>query len=925
MSRIAGVADSHFEGLPIGSLKNLRTEFFTETYYPEDDTQLLEPIVPEGIESVERYTSQSEPKLDNEFEYYLLGNQELPVSEHRKEILDSVRDNIFTIITAPTGSGKSTQVPQMLINAGYKKVYITQPRIVAARDIASRITYEFGDVLGEDKASKMVRFRSANESKGPSDAVVDVVTDGLQLVVELNTDKDNPEEVLIIDEAHEWNSQIEILIAWAKKSRNRRVVVMSATMDAKIIADYFADAVDKYPPVIEVEGRMHPVEFIEKPNSNVVEETLKAIPELLAETIFDEDAPNGILVFLPGLKEITDFMDAINKRLPPELADKVAMNPLYSKQTAEEQQRAQKKYLGKVNIIPATNVAQTSLTIAHIKYVIDSGYEKRIELNDEGVECLKLNPISQADCMQRTGRTGRVGPGISILTKLNDVELHLLFSERDRYPIPEILRSDIMRTTLRMAAIDLDITEFDLLHKLKLQDILRSQYHLVTLGALNENNKITKIGKRMNEFPLSPASARMMVEAEIKRFPKEIKAYLSAITASIDSGGLQLFGHNIGRNWNELTSETTSDLLGQLDIFIAAQSMNEYEMREYDLDAKNLNKSKDQYRKIAKIMNALVEGELLVPTAQEREDIKSCVRAGMVNHIYRSVGGGSYVPINDPTAIKEISNRSLVKSNHQIMFGKPYRVEIRRNGEVEEKHIIQDVTAGTIAELGRLALNYDWQPRGFNMRNGMFVKVVRQMLSGFDLGIEKEIPAEPSPALRQEIIDYVINNPGPQQKRLHKIKKVTEDFAHLTESHVEKLTNDKIRRLVSLAAPEDITDPTVIDNNLRLIQDGYMEAGEYANGITLETFIDSERQYEIMLNSPDEIEVEGVKLNITYRNGKALVKEYKTEDIAKLTKEVSLGGDRPVHFRFGTKNWTLIELKEKLGISSKQPEASLVQ
>lgn len=919
MSRIARVADSHYEGLPIGSLKNLPTEF----YFPEEDTSDHILYTPKDVTTLERYTSQSEPKLDNEFEYYQLGNPELPISEHRQEILDAVKDNIFTIITAPTGSGKSTQVPQMLINAGYKKVYETQPRIVAARDIANRITQELCNELGEVKAERMVRFRSANESKGPRDAMIDVVTDGLQLVVELNTDKDNPEEVLIIDEAHEWNSHIEILIAWAKKSRNRRVVIMSATMDAHTLADYFADAVDKYPPIIEIEGRSYPVEFIEKPNSDIVEETLKAIPALLAEIVFDEDAPNGILVFLPGLKEINDFMDTINKRLPPKLADKVTINPLYSKQTAEEQQKALKKYRGKVNIIPATNVAQTSLTIAHIKNVIDSGYEKRIELNDEGVECLKLNPISQADCLQRAGRTGRVGPGTYISTKLNEIEPHFMFSEREKYPIPEILRSDIMRNTLRVAAINLDITELDLLHKVSHQNMLRSQDHLRTLGALDENNKITAIGKKMNEFPLSPATARMMVEADMKRYSKEVKAYLSAITASTDSGGLQLFGHGVGRRWNELTEETTSDLLGQLDIFIAAQSMPESEMREYDLDTKNISKAQDQYRKIAKIMNAFEEGELPVPKLIEREDLKRCIQAGMVNHIYRSVGSGYYVPLNNSTTIREVSNRSLVKGNHQILFGKPYRVEIRRDGEVDEKHIVQDVTAATIADLGRLALNYEWQPKGFNMRNGMFVKVVRQMIYGFDLGIEKEIPAEPSPALRQEIIDYVIKNPGPQQKRLHKIKKVTEDFAHLTEHYVDKLTNDTIRQLVSLATPEDITDPTVIDNNLRLIQDGYMEAGEYKNGINLETFIDSERQYEIMLNSPEEIEVEGVKLNVTYRNGNALVKEYETEDIAKLTKEVSLSGDRPVHFRFGTKNWTLIELKEKLGIGAEQPEASL--
>lgn len=911
MSRIAWVADSQFEGLPISSLKNQRIEFFTETLFPEDDVQILEKTIPEGIDNVEHYTTQSEPKLENEFEYYLLGNQELPVSEHRQEILDSVKNNIFTIITAPTGSGKSTQVPQMLINEGYKKVYVTQPRIVAARDIAGRITYELSEVLGEDKADRMVRFRSANESKGPSDAVIDVVTDGLQLVMELNTDTDNPEEVLIIDEAHEWNSQIEILIAWAKKSRNRRVVVMSATMDTSVIADYFADAVDTYPPVIEVEGRMHAVEFIEKPNSNIVEETLKLIPALLAEVESDEDAQNGILVFLPGLKEIDEFMEEIKNRLTPGLAEKIAMNPLYSKLTSDEQKKALKKYNGKVNIIAATNVAQTSLTIAHVKHVVDSGYEKRIELNEEGVECLKLNPISQADCIQRQGRTGRVAPGTYILTKLNDFEPHLKFHHRELYPIPEILRSDIMRITLRMAAIDLDITEFDLPHKLKLQDILRSQMHLRTLGLLNEANKITKFGKRANDFPLSPSSARMMVEAENKRYSNKLRAYLSAITASVDIGGLQLFGHNVGRRWNELTEETTSDLLGQLDFFIAAQNMTEAEMKTYDLDSKNISKAKDQYRKVAKITNSLTDNDLVIPNSEEREALRFCIQAGMVNHIYRSIGGGNYIPLNDPSAIKEISNRSLVKSNYQILLGKPYRLEIRRNGEIEEKHIIQEVTAATIAELGRHALNFIWEPKDYAMRNGMFVQIVRKVLHGFDLGIEKEVEAEPSLKLREAVIAHVLGNPGKHQKYLRSIKKETIHLNHLAKdkASVLKLTDEQIMSLIFEAAPDDISSPTLVDDNLRLII--------YERGISLDSYVSESKRLEIIANAPEFIIIEDTMLKITYKEHIPYVKSFDPNFITSLEYKLKLQDDRELIFLDGKRPSTQQEIKDKYSSSTK--------
>jgi len=910
------IEGAKFEGKPLSSFRGLGTDFFLEKYILEEEViDHPEPFISEGIPRLEDHVYRTETKLKSKFENYRLGNPELPVSAHRQEILDAVRNNLFTIITGPTGSGKSTQLPQILINDGYEKVYLTQPRIVAARNIADRITCELADLLGEDEANRMVRFRSANESKGPSDAVIDVVTDGLQLVVELNSKDDNLQEVLIIDEAHESNSNIEFLIASAKRSKNRRVIVMSATMDAHELADYLADAVGTRPPIIEIEGRTHAVELIEKPDSNVVEETLSAIPKLLAETVYDENAPNGILVFLPGLREINDFIDTIKRRLPPEIAQYVTINALHSKLSAEEQQKALKKYKGMVNIIAATNVAQTSLTIAHIKNVIDSGFERQVERNDEGVEGLVLNPISQADCDQRAGRAGRVCPGIYTLTKLNDIEPHIAYINRNKFPVPEILRTDIMRNTLRVAAIDLNITELDLYHKVSLPNMLRALDNLRILGALDENNKITKIGRSMNEFPLSPSSARMMVEANIKKYSNQVKAYMAAITASVDSGGLQYFGYNVGRRWNELTEETSSDLLVQLDIFIASQDMPESEMIDYNLDIKNITKARKQYRKIADKVGAL-EDNLLAPKLEEREDLKRCIYAGMVNNIYKSVGSGYYVPLKDSTTLREVSNRSLVSNNHQILFGKPYRVEIRRDGELEEKHIIQGLTVATLRDLGRLALDYEWQTKGLIMRNGMFVKVVRQMLYGLDLGIEKEISAEPSPLLRQEIIEHVLDNPGPQQIKLRGLKSEIESLAHLAKDHVKLLTHDMIKSLISFAAPEDITDPTIIDNNLRLIKDGYMQVGEFNDGIKLETFVDAERQALIKLNAPEEVEVEGVNLRVTYRNRKALVKNYTVEEIAKLSEEVFLADKRQIYFQYGTKHCTLIELKDKLGIES---------
>lgn len=902
-----------YDGWKIDQIRGVSTAFLYEEKYLLDEL-LYEPDISTHQEIIlhEPNLSQSEVKLNSQFESYILGNPELPVSAHREEILEAIKNNQFTLIIAPTGTGKSTQVGQMIINEGYDKVHMTQPRIAAAYNVADRMKTELSYVLGNNRGEDLVRFRCAKETIGPDDALIDVVTDGLQLVIELNDVGEPLNEVLIIDEAHEWNNNIEWIIAWAKMSTRRKVVVMSATMDVESLAAYFGEVTNTPPPIIKIEGKMFDVEFIERPNSNVVEETLKAIDKLLPETIYDADMANGILVFLPGKREIKDFTDEISKRMNKETSSRVTISTLHSKQTTKEQQAAFQKYPG-VHVIASTNVAQTSLTIEQVIYVVDSGYERQVERNDDGEEGLMLHSISKADCEQRKGRTGRVRPGTYILTKLNSLEPHLLYDEREEYPTPEILRTDITRNALRVADIDLDITTLGLFHEPDMKNMLSAQAGLRKLGALDSNNKITSTGRSMNKFPLSASSARMMVE--VGRYSENTRSYMAAITASKDAGGLQYFAHNVGKKWTELTEEKTSDLLVLLDIYIASQDMDESEMIDYNLDVHNVRKAREQYWKIAKKVKAQQE-HLIPPSLEEREDLKRCIYAGMVNSIYKSAGSGKYLPLKGSDTKRDISNRSIISGNHQVLFGESYRVQYRDKGELVEKPIVQNVTTATLSALGSLAIDYEWVSKGLVMRNGTFVNVLRKMLHGLDLGMEEEITAEPSPLLRQKIIEHVLNNPGTQQIRLRKIKSEVEELAHLAKDHIKLFTHDMVKSLVEFAAPENITDPTIIDNNLRLIQDGYIEAGEFKSGIKLETFVDADRQALIALNAPEEIEVQGVSLSINYRNRKALVKNYSTQDIAKLTEEIFLSDHRPVYFQYGNKHCSLLELQDKLGLNT---------
>ncbi|MDB5186145.1 MAG: hypothetical protein JWL85_668 [Candidatus Saccharibacteria bacterium] len=898
---------AEYDGLGLKGLRNLPLEFYRE----DDDSLLPEPAPHRSVHDTEQIpTSLPAVELHYSSETTELGNESLPVYAYRNEILNAVKENSVTVIVAETGAGKSTQVPQFLLDAGWDNVYLTQPRRAAARNVFERIRSEISAVKGKPEGEALVSYQTAGEREGPADAGIKVVTDGLQLVRELNNSGSEKNDVLIIDEVHEWNANVEVLVAWVKRAiqekPNLRVVIMSATMDADRLANYFGEVCVKTPPIVEVPGRTYHVERSEKPESTVVDEVLKAAQEIHTAGKKDRSESNGILVFEPGKREINDTIDEIRRRLPPDIARVATVLPLHAKLSIEEQQAAFRKYPG-VKIIVATDVAQTSLTIPDVKYVIDSGYQRRMELDNEGAQGLVLHAISQADCDQRAGRAGRVSDGFYILTRLDAKTPHVPYIARDKYPLAEILRTDIIRNTLRIAGVGLDIASLDLYHPVEPHFIKQAQTTLHTLGALDKHNIITPIGKQMDQFPVRASSARMMVEAG--RFSERTRAYMAAIVAAKEVGGLPYFAYNVGKEWKNLTEETSSDLLAQLDIFIAIQDMDEAEMKEHDLDLHNITRAREQYRKIAKYANALQE-TLAPPTPQEREDLKQCIYAGLITSVYKYNGNRTYIHVGNPDTPRHISNRSLVSGSPQIVVGDAYRVEYSANGGREVKHIIEHATAATLSDIGRIATHLtQWKSDGFTLRGGKFVDVRRLSLFDIDLGMSEERVAQPSPQLRETIIAHVLENAGPQQSKLRALKKQLEELAHRAKDHVPQLTHDQMVELVKEATPDDVTDPSVVDNNLRLIM--------LERGISLESFVSHERQERIAHSAPEMVTINDVKLRLTYRNKHPLVRRPNPRDIAQLKEEIFLEDGRQVYFVFDGRTSTLFELQEKLSVGSK--------
>ncbi len=363
--------------------------------------------------------------------------------------------------------------------------------------------------------------------------------------------------------------------------------------------------------------------------------------------------------------------------------------PLHAKLSPEEQDKISEPYEG-LKIIVSTNVAQTSLTIDGVDVVIDSGQERHVDLDLEGVEGLGMFPCSQADCDQRAGRTGRVGPGTYILTRYNHDAEYVSYISRPKFAKAEILRTDLDRTTLRTMAAGIDLAELSLFHPIDKAAVHAAKEKLWRLGAIDDDGELTSVGRRMNEFPVQPSSARMLVESY--RFSPIVRAHVSAIVSSLEVGGLPYFAHNVGKAWAQLTDETSSDLLAQLDIFIATQDLTDRELTALDLDVRNLRRAQELHRKIVHRTDAY-DGDLIPPNEDEKNDIRKAVFAGLADWVYRHVGDGNYARLNEESEEqREISNRSVVSGKPGLLVGSPYRVEYFMDGEARQRHIIENIT-----------------------------------------------------------------------------------------------------------------------------------------------------------------------------------------------------------------------------------------
>ncbi|NWF30678.1 ATP-dependent RNA helicase HrpA [Streptomyces sp. PKU-EA00015] len=510
----ASLRDAHRLGRRLEGARRIRK--------PEARQAVLDEIAAEAEKSAARTVGRAERVPEVTYP------EQLPVSQKKDEILQAIRDHQVVIVAGETGSGKTTQIPKICLELGRGvrgMIGHTQPRRIAARTVAERVAEELRTPLGEAVGWK-VRF---TDQVNQDSTFVKLMTDGI-LLAEIQTDRElRAYDTIIIDEAHERSLNIDFLLGYLAQLLPRRpdlkVVITSATIDPDRFSRHFGDA-----PIVEVSGRTYPVEvryrpLLEDESDDSDRDQITAITDAVEELM--GEGKGDILVFLSGEREIRDTADALNKKQ----YRFTEVLPLYARLSHAEQHRVFQPHTGR-RIVLATNVAETSLTVPGIKYVIDPGTARISRYSHRTkVQRLPIEPVSQASANQRKGRCGRTSDGICIRLYSEDD-----FLSRPEFTDAEILRTNLASVILQMTAAGLgDIEKFPFIDPPDHRNIRDGVQLLQELGAFDPaekdpRKKLTPLGRKLSQLPVDPRLARMVIEADKNGCVREVMVIAAALS-----------------------------------------------------------------------------------------------------------------------------------------------------------------------------------------------------------------------------------------------------------------------------------------------------------------------------------------------------------------------------------------------------------
>lgn len=843
-----------------------------------------------------------------------LGNKELPAYRHKQEIVANIEAHKAVILGGATGSGKSTQLPQYLYEAGYDMTVVLVPRRIIADGLGERIRDEMASQIeGFDPLETVgIVHGERNERHENNKIMVMTPNTFMRMETQFRSQLGDKRVAIISDEIHEANLFTEIATGVAalavKDNKDWRLIAASATHNADTLEASFEKLNEGgYVPSIHIEGRPFQIEQHEDPQHNSME----------VYAIHSKDHEKS-MIFTSGKKEIDHIIEETASELDRREAGsskQVVFRKLHGELSSFE--------LSHVNdpipdgyrlVIVSSPAGMSGITISGVTLVVTDGTINREELDDYGIEGMLRYPLSKAEITQQMGRAGRDVPGgVGILAmpttvaddvmrkRGKEVEVpqmeFLSFDERAEHAPPEIYSSNLSRVVLTVAGIDRRFSELNpyIPHPVEASPIINAEESLSRLGALNDEDKITKAGRAMDRLPISPELSRGMYELSRHEKtpharPLQQLARAAFIAAAIDSGGLQDFSDKQKYEWRQLIRPTTGDdFIAQLDIMTALSDhtragLPTHEFIEsYTLNPKHIENAQKAARKILKIaFNVDVSNLIIMPPQPDEEtQLRNDLSAGMIDLVYEEAGMSYKKKVyrnihGDETSTKrELSDRSVIKPEQgQLVAGLPRWFETKnkhgdpvRHNVVEMTLLVDPVVIGKHAEKNKLLRGNLVAPR---IDGDLVVEREQMMFGTIKVGEpvntvwREEMPATTQQLLVQQSLQV------PRQAQLA-LRKIADELEYYRERVPEKELNEYKKTNAPIEITKDYITNLIREyaryTRSQVEIDQQLSQYSYSKNVTINRYFSDDARQELLMRSPSTVSVVGSEVSVLYDKG----------------------------------------------------------
>ena len=869
-----------------------------------------------------------------------IGNRALPAFKHKFELVENIDSHKAVVVGGETGSGKSTQLPQYLYEAGYDLTIVLVPRRVIADGLGERIREEMAGQLENFNPDEEVGIIHGERVEKHENNKILVMTPNtyIKMAKEFEAVHGDKKVAIIADEIHEANLFTELAVGVAAKSvsehDNWRIIAASATHNAETLEGPFQNINKGYVPKVQIEGRPFNVELVEEEKLNPMQAYAKY-----------GDAHEKSMIFTSGKKEIEHIIDETKKELEKKQkgsSQKVIFRLLHGELTERELQHINEPVPEGYRLcIVSSPAGMSGITIPGVTMVATDGTINRAELDDDDAEGLVRRYLSKAGITQQIGRAGRDVPGgvgylcAPVVVKKESTNKRAAeepteefvfkeFETREAHEPPEIWHTNLSRASLTMAALDyrlFDINGF-IPHKMKQIDILNAEEALLRLGALNDRAKITEMGKSMDRFPISPELSRGLHEVFVRQRSLEM-ARAAFVAGALGAGGLQDYMATPTRQkaTKELLRDTTNDdFVAQLDIMLELSGLMknrvvyDSEMREMGLSPKRVERAMKVARKALATEGIHMHNlDLTPPTADEEQQLRDDFSAGFIDMTYQPVGKDPrskqllYRNIhgNSTSTRRKISNRSFAKledSAHIAGIPRYYNHGVRKDGTPIKHDIVDLVMPVKPAVVAKWAVQHGVTQRrviSAEMKGDQVVEVQQEYFGSItvktadsDPNYRNEGVVMISAKAQQRLAEHVISHPDDALRALRDLVQDLQDIREI-------LPAKDLARIRRHDAPADITNEE-INTHIQEFSKNTAYAHEvdemlrqlsFSRGLSLSRFYAAEDIMRAKEQSPDVFEIAGTMTTVRYKQG--------TPYVAGLTRQQKRAINAPVYLPDG--------------------------